>query len=85
MKACFERMSKEQPEIYLAFSNLEVLVGFAKSDRSWIGVDRGANRGKEIIWGGETILFDCKEQRQIGWLEGCGIDGVFCVCVCMCF
>ena len=30
------------------------------------------------------ILFDCKEQRQIGWLEGCGIDGVFlCVCVCV--
>lgn len=38
VKACFERMSKEQPEIYLAFSNLEVLVGFAKSDRTEVGL-----------------------------------------------
>lgn len=28
-------------------------------------------------------MFDCKEQRQIGWLEGCGIDGVFLFFLCV--
>lgn len=42
---CCERISKKQPEIYLAFSNLEVLVGFAK----------GVGAGVELVWIEELV------------------------------
>ena len=41
------------------------------------------NRGKEIKWGGETVLFDCKEQRQIGWRD-VELMEFFCFFVCVC-
>lgn len=48
------RMSKKQSEIYLAFSNLVVLAGFARSDGAEVG--SGASRGEEMGWGEDTVL-----------------------------